>query len=180
MSFNFNYVQHNITSSSQVKRKPLESGESITFFLENNMKGDLYEITKAITWFMAVVRAKVLSRTAIAKFANCHIDTVSSVNMRLEASGLFKIFRTFKKPNHYRTAFLSELCKIFGYCQQSSASLFTLNKIKNINLYHQEAERVSNLGYNPNISEKAYEKLLDILEKIEVRPPVFRLMVENC
>lgn len=105
-----------------------------TFFLDN-AKGDIYKITQAIVWFTSK-GFKRISRSAIAKFAGCHVDTVSEANMRLEESGLFQIGRKFKKANVYLTEALDVLTYFFGYSVNfllSSASL--LNSTDNINIY---------------------------------------------
>jgi len=106
-----------------------------TFFL-NNAKGDIYKIVKGIVWNLVIRRKKRIDRKSLSIFGKCHIDTVSSANIRLEEAGLFQIGRQFKKPNIYETEFLDVLSYFFGYSVNfllSSASLLDLTD--NINIY---------------------------------------------
>ena len=116
---------HNSTSNRPVNTKSSISSEFIPFFLSENSKGDLYKICQGITWFVVKLGSHRIPRVALASFAGCHVDTVSSVNMRLEEAGIFSIGRALRKPNVYSSEFLHSLSVIFGYVKyytQSSAS----------------------------------------------------------
>lgn len=107
---------------------------NVSSFLLNNSKGDLYKVLQGLTWFQYKLGAKSISRSALARFAKCHKDTVSEINMRLEEAGIFQIERGYKQINRYRTSLLKVLAIIFGYaskCWLSSTSLLDLKLMYN-------------------------------------------------
>ena len=155
---------HNSTSNGPVNTKSSISGEFIPFFLSENSKGDLYKICQGITWFVVKLGSKRIPRAALASFAGCHVDTVSSVNMRLEEAGIFSISRAIKKPNVYSSEFLHVLSVVFGYVKyysQSSAS-HILNLLDfNLSYNYKESDSSTKVGVisptreeNKTISEK--------------------------
>ena len=178
--FNISMKTHSSIIGCPVKQNQSFYYQLSTFML-NNSKGDIYNICQGITWYMFILGANHISRSAIAKFANCHIDTVSEANMRLEAAGIFGIFREGRKPNTYYSEFLNEIASFFGYMNkylQSSASLL-FDNIKS-NLTNTIKQQVFGLKLleTPKISNKLQEKFGKMLERIEIVPPVFCTLQE--
>lgn len=135
----------NISASQGLVSNSDQFRFQVESFLLNNDRGMLYGVVKGIAWcfksFGFQGRCKI-SRSLLAKIAHCHVDTVSSINMRIEEAGLVEIGREFKKINTYRTKNLWALLLIFGFVTQypsqnlQSASLLDSNSLKiNNNIY---------------------------------------------
>jgi len=164
LDFNLKSDNTSITNQSQCFAYQLST------FMLNNSKGDIYKICQGIVWYMFVLGSKHISRSAIAKFANCHIDTVSEANMRLEAAGIFGIFREYHKPNTYHTDFLNEIAAFFGYVNKfilSTTSLYLdkiKSKIRNLRKPDQNGNVLDGKLTNDGKTEAKFKKMLETLE----------------
>lgn len=150
----------------------------LSSFLSENSKGDLYFVLQAITWYKIKLGFRGISRSAIARFAKCHVDTVSEINLRLEKAGIFQIERAFKVINTYRSQFWKELEAIYEYgpkCWLSSTSLFTSklyikskfvsnSKLPSIFSYENLTKKVSEVG------KVCFSKLTGLYIPLELRP----------
>jgi len=150
----------------------------VSEFLLNNSKGDLYKVIQGVTWYMFKLKTKFISRSALARFANCHKDTVSEINMRLEAAGIFQIEREYKQVNGYSTSLLKVLAIIFGYspkCWLSSTSLIDqsssyINNYLDIGnqKYVFSCNKVSNKG--EEIGKVVFSPITGLYCPLELRP----------
>jgi len=86
---------------SSRKLSPQELYYEVVAFLKANSKGDLHYVLKAITWYHFKLGWKRIYRDLLARFAECHKDTVSSINLRLQDSGLIQIERSQHEINGY-------------------------------------------------------------------------------
>lgn len=131
----------------------------LSSYLLENSKGDLYKVLQSITWYMFKLKAKCIARSAIARFAKCHIDTVSEINMRLEAAGIFQIERGYKKINAYQTSFLKVLAMVFDYAPKCWLSSTFLLDESYINKYSNKSIENKNQVFDNKLSSKKGEEV---------------------
>lgn len=121
----------------------------------------LYDVLHAITWFRYKYGWRRVSRSAIAKFCNCSLKTVSRANKTLEEAGIFIIDRKFKVINGYETEEVNGavvLAYFFRILKSTVPLFLKFIKFKTQSIYTESKSSLKVSNFNSN-KEKNQEEV---------------------
>ena len=169
---------YNSTNSASVNANSLDFYYKTKNFIDTLApQSECYKTLKAYVKTMWLERKHQWARNYTSKQTNLHKDTISAHNMIIEANGIFKIERAFKKNNIFSTKYLFVLAVLFGYLE--SASLFT----SQINISHSSnnEETTISITQQENFPKKGIpQDISQILSKFTGLRPSTTTSMPKC
>ena len=170
-------------NKSQIKslRKTFTRQHLVAFFQEN-YRGDMYSVMQGYAYYMSkLFRVQkcgnisiCIPRSLLAAFAGCHIDTVSSSNLRLEEEGLLSFRRAFKKVNEITCSSMHALLEFFGYLPEwlyFRLKSTSLSNLKDISYLYTISKSCQNREFfNQELPEK--ERISEICSSTMQNSPL--------
>lgn len=185
-------------NKSQIKtqRKRFSRQKLVAFFQEN-YRGDIYKTLQAYAYYIRKLfktqrYGKIsisIPRSLLGKFVGCHVDTISSCNLRLEEAGILSFQRAYKQVNVITCSFIHALLEFFGYLPEwlyfrlKSTSLLDSSYLNYLNTISLETLRAEFLNFlNPkreNLGNFSSSNI-NCPPELCTRPPVLRPFGDTC